>query len=88
MPSWELFERQPREYREAVLPPAVTARVSVEQASVLGWDRYVGPRGRTIGMHTFGASAPLKEVQKKFGFLPATVVAAAREVLAGTGFSV
>jgi transketolase len=81
MPSWELFERQPREYRETVLPPAVTARVSVEQASVLGWDRYVGPRGRTIGMHTFGASAPLKEVQKKFGFLPATVVAAAREVL-------
>jgi transketolase len=87
MPSWELFERQPREYREAVLPPAVTARVSVEQASVLGWDRYVGPHGRTIGMHTFGASAPLKEVQKKFGFLPATVVAAAREVLGGTGFS-
>jgi transketolase len=81
MPSWELFERQPREYRETVLPPAVTARVSVEQASVLGWDRYVGPRGRTIGMHTFGASAPLKEVQKKFGFLPSTVVAAAREVL-------
>jgi hypothetical protein len=64
MPSWELFERQPLEYRETVLPPAVTARVSVEQASVLGWDRYVGPHGRMIGMHTFGASAPLKEVQK------------------------
>ena len=64
-----------------MLPPAVTARVSVEQASVLGWDRYVGPHGRMIGMHTFGASAPLKEVQKKFGFLPATVVAAAKEVL-------
>jgi len=82
MPSWELFERQPLEYRDAVLPPAVTARVSVEQACVLGWDRYVGPHGRMIGMHTFGASAPLKEVQKKFGVLPATVVAAAREVLA------
>jgi transketolase len=83
MPSWELFERQPPEYREMVLPAAVTARVSVEQACILGWDRYVGPHGRMIGMHTFGASAPLKEVQKKFGFLPATVVAAAREVLAG-----
>jgi len=81
MPSWELFERQTPEYRETVLPAAVTARVSVEQASVLGWDRYVGPRGKMIGMHTFGASAPLKEVQKKFGFLPATVVAAAKEVL-------
>ena len=82
MPSWELFEQQPQEYREAILPARVTARVSVEQGSVLGWDRYVGPGGRTIGMHTFGASAPLKEVQKKFGFLPETVVAAAREVLA------
>ncbi len=82
MPSWELFEQQTPEYRESVLPPAVTARVSVEQATVLGWDRYVGPSGRMIGMHTFGASAPLKEVQKKFGFLPDKVVAAAREVLA------
>jgi len=84
MPSWELFDQQPREYRESVLPPHVTARVSVEQASVLGWDRYVGPHGRTIGMHTFGASAPLKEVQKKFGFLPETVAAAAREVMAAS----
>jgi transketolase len=82
MPSWELFDKQPREYREAVIPPHVTARVSVEQASVLGWDRYVGLHGRTIGMHTFGASAPLKELQKKFGFLPETVATAAREVLA------
>ena len=65
-----------------VLPPTVTARVSVEQASVLGWDRYVGPGGRMIGMHTFGASAPLKEVQKKFGFLPEAVIAAAHELLA------
>jgi transketolase len=84
MPSWELFDKQPREYREAVIPPHVAARVSVEQASVLGWDRYVGPHGRSIGMHTFGASAPLKEVQKKFGFLPETVVAAAKEVLAAS----
>jgi len=82
MPSWELFEQQPAEYRASVLPPQVTARVAVEQASNLGWDRYLGPRGRMIGMHTFGASAPLKEVQKKFGFLPETIVAAAREVLA------
>ncbi len=65
-----------------VLPPAVTARVSVEQGSMQGWDRYVGPHGRMIGMHTFGASAPLKELQKKFGFMPETVVAAARELLA------
>ena len=82
MPSWELFDQQPREYRETVIPPRVTARVSVEQATVLGWDRYVGAHGRMIGMHTYGASAPLKELQKKFGFLPATVVAAAKEVLA------
>jgi transketolase len=81
MPSWELFEKQPPEYRESVLPAAITARVAVEQASVIGWDRYVGPHGRTIGMHTFGASAPLKELQKKFGFSPAAVVAAAREVM-------
>jgi transketolase len=81
MPSWELFERQTPEYRDSVLPPAVTARVSVEQASTLGWDRYVGPTGRKIGMATFGASAPLKELQKKFGFQPENVVAAAREQL-------
>ena len=81
MPSWELFDMQPREYRDAVLPPNVTARVSVEQASVLGWDRYVGLEGRMIGMHTFGASAPLKDLQKRFGFLPGTVAAAARDLL-------
>jgi len=81
MPSWELFEQQPREYRDSVLPPDVTARVSVEQGAALGWDRYIGPHGRALAMHTFGASAPLKDVQKKFGFVPAAVVAAAREVL-------
>jgi transketolase len=81
MPSWDLFENQTQEYRESVLPPAVKARVAVEQASTLGWDRYVGPTGRVIGMKTFGASAPLKELQRKFGFEPDRVVAAAKEQL-------
>jgi transketolase len=81
MPSWDIFEHQSREYRDSVLPPDVTARVSVEQASILGWDRYVGSKGKIIGMHTFGASAPLKELQKKFGFEPNAVVAAVQEVI-------
>jgi len=81
MPSWELFERQEAGYRASVLPPSVAARVSVEQASTLGWARYVGEGGRTIGMQTFGASAPLQELQKKFGFTADHVVAAAKEVL-------
>ncbi|HUI28359.1 MAG TPA: transketolase [Candidatus Kryptonia bacterium] len=81
MPSWELFDRQPQEYKDAVLPPNVTARVSVEQASVLGWERYVGANGRCIGMHTFGASAPLKELQRKFGFTPDHIVATARQMV-------
>jgi transketolase len=79
MPSWELFEHQSEQYRDSVLPPKVKARVSVEQASTFGWDRYAGHR---IGMHTFGASAPLKELQKKFGFTPDAVVAAAKEEIA------
>jgi transketolase len=78
MPSWELFDRQPETYRHEVLPPSVTARVAVEQASTFGWGRYVGLAGEVIGMRTFGASAPLKELQKKFGFTPDNVVAAAR----------
>ena len=81
MPSWDIFEHQPRAYQESVLPPQVKARVAVEQGSVLGWDRYVGPAGQVIGMKTFGASAPLKELQRKFGFEPERVVAAAKEVL-------
>lgn len=81
MPSWEIFEHQTQAYRDSVLPPAVTARVAVEQASTFGWDRYVGPSGRIIGMQTFGASAPLKELQRKFGFEPSKVVAAAHETL-------
>jgi transketolase len=79
MPSWELFEHQPQDYKDSVLPPSVKARVSVEQASTFGWDRYAG---RRIGMHTFGASAPLKELQKRFGFTPDAVIAAAKEEIA------
>ncbi|HEV2960959.1 MAG TPA: transketolase [Candidatus Angelobacter sp.] len=81
MPSWEIFEKQSREYRDSVLPPEVKARISVEQASTLGWAQYVGHDGITIGMKTFGASAPLKELQKKFGFTPDAVMEAARKLL-------
>jgi transketolase len=81
MPSWDIFEHQPQSYRESVLPPQVKARLAVEQGSVLGWERYVGETGRVIGMKTFGASAPLKELQRKFGFEPDRVVAAAKELL-------
>lgn len=83
MPSWEIFEQQTQAYRDSVLPPKVKARVAIEQASTFGWERYVGASGRVIGMHTFGASAPLKELQRKFGFEPDLVVAAAREALGG-----
>jgi transketolase len=82
MPSWELFDRQDQAYRDQVLPPSVRARVSVEQASTFGWARFVGPDGESIGMRTFGASAPLKALQKKFGFTPERVVAAARQAFA------
>jgi transketolase len=82
LPCWELFDRQDASYREEVLPSAVTARVSVEEASTLGWDRYVGFGGRKIGMHTFGSSAPLKDVMGKFGFTPDRVAEAAREAIA------
>jgi transketolase len=81
MPSWDIFEHQSQSYRESVLPAEVTARIAVEQGSVLGWDRYVGAAGQVIGMKTFGASAPLKELQRKFGFEPERVVAAAKELL-------
>jgi transketolase len=81
MPSWDIFEHQNQEYRDNVLPPKVTARVAVEQASTFGWERYVGTTGRIIGMKTFGASAPLKELQRHFGFEPDHVAAAAKEVL-------
>jgi transketolase len=81
MPSWDIFEHQPQEYRDSVLLPQVTARIAVEQGSVLGWDRYVGAKGRVIGMKTFGASAPLKELLRHFGFEPDRVVAVAKELL-------
>jgi len=81
MPCWELFEAQDAAYRESVLPASVTARVSVEMAATFGWERYVGTKGEMIGMHRFGASAPLKDVLKKFGFLTENVVAAAKKVL-------
>ena len=81
MPSWDIFDHQTREYRDSVLPPKVSARVAIEQASTFGWERYVGSSGRVIGMTTFGASAPLKELQRKFGFEPERLVAVAKEVL-------
>jgi transketolase len=81
MPSWDIFDCQPKEYRDSVLPPGVTARVSIEQGSTFGWERYVGSSGDMVGMNTFGASAPLKELQKKFGFHPEGVVTAAKNQL-------
>jgi transketolase len=81
MPSWELFEQQSENYRESVIPPKLATRVSVEQASTLGWRKYVGLGGRTIGMRTFGSSAPLKDLQEKFGFTPQSVAKEAMELL-------
>jgi transketolase len=81
LPSWHLFDQQAQEYRDLVLPPAVTARVSIEEASTLGWERYVGPAGATIGMHTFGSSAPLKDLQTKFGFTPQRVAETAKDLI-------
>src|SRR5208337_3754695 len=83
LPSWEIFEQQDAAYKESVLPANVTARVSVEMASTFGWDRYVGPKGRKIGMLRFGASAPLKDLLKFFGFTVDNVVAAARAAITG-----
>jgi transketolase len=83
MPSWDLFERETPAYRDSVLPPRVQARVAIEQASTFGWERYVGRGGRVIGMQTFGASAPLKALQKHFGFEPEHVAAVARELVRG-----
>jgi transketolase len=82
MPSWELFERQDEHYRDTVLPPHIEARVAVEMGSVIGWDRYAGCRGAIIGMHSFGASAPIKDVLQKFGFVVDKVVAAAESQIA------
>jgi transketolase len=82
MPSWELFEAQPKAYRNSVLPAAVTARVSVEAASPFGWERYVGATGAIIGVDKFGASAPGAEVMKRYGFTVEHVIETARSVLA------
>jgi len=79
MPSWDIFEEQDEAYRHSVLPQDVTARVGIEQAGTFGWDRYVGATGTMLGMHTFGASAPLAKLQEKFGFTPAKLLEAARD---------
>jgi transketolase len=81
MPSWDIFEQQTKQYRDSILPPNVSARVAIEQASTFGWERYTGALGRVIGMTTFGASAPLKELQRKFGFEPGRLATVARELL-------
>jgi transketolase len=81
MPSWDIFDHETQEYRDSVLPPGVQACVAIEEASTFGWERYAGKSGRIIGMKTFGASAPLKELQRHFGFEPDQVVAAAKELI-------
>jgi transketolase len=81
MPSWELFDKQEATYKDSVLPPSVTARVSVEMGATFGWERYTGTKGRNIGMHRFGASAPIKDLLKYFGFTVDHVVAEAHAVL-------
>ena len=84
LPSWELFDEQPEEYRDSVLPPEIEARVSIEAASTFGWAKFTGSHGTTLGMRTFGLSAPMKVVAEHFGFDPEHVVAAAREQVAAT----
>jgi transketolase len=84
MPSWELFEEQDQAYRDSVLPPSITARVAIEQASTLGWSRYAGENGTVLGMKTFGMSAPLAVLQQEFGFTIERVVTAARQQVART----
>jgi len=82
MPCWALFDEQDQAYRDTVLPPSIVARVTVEEASPIGWDRYAGPSGVVLGMRTFGMSAPMKIVTEHFGFTPEHVVAAAKQVMA------
>ncbi len=81
LPCWQLFDQQPQAYRDQVLPPSVTARISIEAASPLGWERYVGSLGAVIGMTRFGASAPAEALMKEFGFTPDHVVARAQQLL-------
>ena len=80
LPSWEIFDRQPREYHESVLPSAVTARIAVEAGIKLGWEHYVGMQGKIIGMKTFGASAPAAVLYEKFGFTVEKIIATAQEL--------
>jgi transketolase len=87
MPSWELFESQDQSYRDAVLPPKIAARVTVEAGAVIGWDRYAGPSGTIIGMHTFGGSAPGTGLMKKFGFTSDNVLQAAKDQIARHQFA-
>jgi transketolase len=82
MPSWEVFEEQPEEYRDSVLPPEIAARVSIEAASTFGWAKFTGPKGAILGMRSFGLSAPMKVVAEHFGFEPDHIVTAAREQVA------
>ena len=82
MPSWELFELQDQAYRDSVLPPDISARVSVEEGAVIGWDRYVGIDGAKIGMHTFGSSAPIEDLLTKFGFTSEKILATAKDQIA------
>ena len=82
MPSWDIFEKQSDTYKKQVFPPEVKARVAVEMASTFGWSQYAGPNGVVIGMHRFGASAPLKDLLKKFGFTAENVIAAAKQAMA------
>jgi transketolase len=82
MPSWELFERQDESYRHEVLPPHITARVTVEAGATIGWDRYAGPTGTIVGMHSFGGSAPGAALMKKFGFVPDKILQAAKDQIA------
>jgi transketolase len=82
LPSWELFAHQDQSYRDTVLPPSIRARVAVEMAATFGWERFVGLEGKVVGMRSFGASAPLKDLLKHFGFTVEAVVAAAKDVLA------
>jgi transketolase len=85
MPSWELFDAQDQAYRDSVLPPNISARVTVEEGSTIGWHRYAGDRGVVLGMHSFGMSAPIKVVAEHFGFTPDHVVAAAKRAMGRTG---
>ena len=85
MPSWDIFDHQPQAYRDSVLPPSVTARVSIEAAATMGWERWTGDRGTVIGMHSFGVSGPGPDVRRHFGFTAEAVAGAVRACLVAVG---